>query len=355
MKFIAVGDLSRGFPAHEAVARQEGRGMSLRLAIACVIILVAANCVAAAVTSAQQDPNRAMVLIQSPVEVDGPWIKLGDIAKIDGQPTELISTLKDIEIGRAALPGYTRIITLDSIKVRLRQARVDLGRVEVRAPDDITILTRAITVSGRDIAEEARRFVAETAAQPGVDVKVEISRIPGDLYLPVGQPNFQVKTTSTSKFPGRTTLMVAIFLDGVQCKLVPVSVDVRFIAPVVVASRTIQRYEVINPDMVRVEKQEIHNPNSLAASTVEDVLGKVASRTIPAGSVIERDIIANPPVISRGMRVTIVATRGSVTITASGEALEDGQVGQIIRVKNLDTARQVQAIVRDSSTVEVSL
>lgn len=308
---------------------------------------------ATAAAATMEAPGHVVITIDSPVDVDGPWIRLGDIARIEGDTAGISTDLGAIEIGRAALPGMTRTITLNSIKVRLRQAHVDPVRVEVRAPDRITVLTRSVIVPGRGIADEAKRFAERNVSWPGAEVKVEVTRLPEDVLLPVGEVSLSVDAMPTTRLPGNTTLMVVIMLDGKPYKKVPVPVDVKLVGQVVVAARTIKRYEVISRDAVRVETRDISQLYNGAIPSIEEVVGKCATRTIQPGSPIEQDCLEKAPVMTRGTRVTILAVKGGVRVTAIGEALEDGQEGQVIRVRNLDTNRQIQGVVRDAATVEV--
>ncbi|HHY47241.1 MAG TPA: flagellar basal body P-ring formation protein FlgA [Firmicutes bacterium] len=300
-------------------------------------------------------PGHVLIIIDSPVDVDGPWIRLGDIARIEGDTAGISADLGAIELGRAALPGRTRTITLNSIKVRLRKAHVDPVKVELRAPERITVLTRSTVVTGRGIADEAKKFAEQNVSWPGAEVKVEVTRLPEDILLPVGDVSLSVNTMPTTRLPGNTTLMVTVLFDGKPYKNVPVPLDVKVVGQVVVAARTIRRYEVITEDAVRVEKRDISQFYDKAVSSVDEVIGKWAARTIQPGYPIERDCLEEAPVVTRGMRVTIVAEKGGVRVTGIGEALEDGHEGQVIRVRNLDTNRQVQGIVRDAATVEVIL
>ncbi len=51
--------------------------------------------------------------------------------------------------------------------------------------------------------------------------------------------------------------------------------------------------------------------------------------------------------------VRLVARIGSVQVTARGEAVEDGRLGQIVRVRNIDSSRIVSGRLMENNVVEV--
>ena len=58
-------------------------------------------------------------------------------------------------------------------------------------------------------------------------------------------------------------------------------------------------------------------------------------------------------VVQSGRQVRIVAAIGNVRASASGEARQNGRVGEIIRVYNQVTRKMLRAKVIDEQTVEV--
>ena len=59
--------------------------------------------------------------------------------------------------------------------------------------------------------------------------------------------------------------------------------------------------------------------------------------------------------INKKAPVTILVKEGLMQLTAQGRALEDGQVGESIKVMNVYSNKTVYAVVVDENLVEVSL
>jgi flagella basal body P-ring formation protein FlgA len=54
-------------------------------------------------------------------------------------------------------------------------------------------------------------------------------------------------------------------------------------------------------------------------------------------------------------RVTVVARAGALCITAAGEALQEGRLGQTVQVQNVDSKKILTARVTGPTTVEIEL
>ena len=68
-------------------------------------------------------------------EIKGDKIQLGKIATISGGDSELIKKLRAIVISKAPLPGKSRMIDEDYIKIRLKQNDIDLSQIRLLAPE----------------------------------------------------------------------------------------------------------------------------------------------------------------------------------------------------------------------------
>ena len=84
------------------------------------------------------------------------------------------------------------------------------------------------------------------------------------------------------------------------------------------------------------------------------ILGLQAKRTVRPGQVIYASSISKPVLVKRGNKVLIVAKSPTIEITCPGVAVENGRLGDFVRVKNVQTKRVIIARVRDSHTVYVN-
>jgi flagellar basal body P-ring formation protein FlgA len=83
------------------------------------------------------------------------------------------------------------------------------------------------------------------------------------------------------------------------------------------------------------------------------LVGKKLRMTVRAGAPIKSNQLVNVPVIVSGQLVTIIAENAGVRITVSGRARSAGGVGDLIRVQNTVSNKEITARILDASTVEI--
>ena len=95
----------------------------------------------------------------------------------------------------------------------------------------------------------------------------------------------------------------------------------------------------------------------LSRGTIKDLqvaIGSKLKRTLKAGSPLKRRDLFIPKLIKRGAIVTLTFHRGGISLSAEGEALVDGQRGDIVRVKNLKSKKIVTGRVIGVNQVDVA-
>ena len=91
------------------------------------------------------------------------------------------------------------------------------------------------------------------------------------------------------------------------------------------------------------------------ASSMAQVEGMVARRTLLPGRVIPVSSVREPYVVERGSTVTMVFSNNGLTITAPGTPLKPGAVGDFVQVRNLNTGVMVSGTVMADGTVRVAV
>jgi flagella basal body P-ring formation protein FlgA len=118
-----------------------------------------------------------------------------------------------------------------------------------------------------------------------------------------------------------------------------------------VAAKDIAAGALLGPDNVRIETTQADSPSP---AEPPPVLGMVAAAAIPAGTVIQPSLMKAPPavVVVRRNQTVVMKIRGEgFTITVVGQAMQDGRLGDLIRVQNVDSRRVVTARVQEDGSV----
>ena len=84
------------------------------------------------------------------------------------------------------------------------------------------------------------------------------------------------------------------------------------------------------------------------------IVGKAARLTLLPGHAIPFSGISNRKLVSNGAEVRLVFSEGDLIITATGSALQDGSIGDMVKVRNDDSGVTVTGAVQPDGSVQVS-
>lgn len=135
---------------------------------------------------------------------------------------------------------------------------------------------------------------------------------------------------------GRVSVMVTC-PDATRYIQINVSVH----GSVVVAKEAMQRGEVISEQDIKLKPGILSEVHRNALDNLSDVVGMTLLVTADADQVITQNMIKAPVLVERNQVVTISAAGGGFNISRTVTALENGAMGEVIRVRmdNRETIR----------------
>lgn len=89
---------------------------------------------------------------------------------------------------------------------------------------------------------------------------------------------------------------------------------------------------------------------------VEDratIVGKIARLTLLPGHAIPYDGVSNRKLVANGAEVKLIYADGGLLIMTTGAALQDGSIGEVVRVRNTDSGVTVSGAVQPDGSVKV--
>lgn len=123
---------------------------------------------------------------------------------------------------------------------------------------------------------------------------------------------------------------------------------------VVVAKRVIYPRDIIRSDMVRETQRFV--PDGSEASFINRrniIVGKMSVRTLLPGTPIRLGQVIVPFAVKHGRSVNIRFEDKGIVIVANGIALQSGSIGNLIRVRNVDSGTIISAVVVSPNTVRI--
>lgn len=137
-------------------------------------------------------------------------------------------------------------------------------------------------------------------------------------------------------------------------RTMPVWASVRIVEerPVLMATHEIKNRSTILPEDVSIVRVAI-NPFIPHFEAPENVVGHLARKTIPGGSVMSEMLIAVAPDIEQGETAHISATSGFTSITFDAVARTSGRKGDRVVFLNPESRRTFRALVDGKGTAHV--
>lgn len=118
--------------------------------------------------------------------------------------------------------------------------------------------------------------------------------------------------------------------------------------------------ETQTPGLIRLENFQLENRNVLtltseAAPSSELSKDLILIRGVAKGEPLFLNNLKTPLAVTRGSPITALVQSGPLVITMKALALENGSIGQAIRIQNIQTKKEIIGKVIQEGTVEIPL
>ncbi len=184
-------------------------------------------------------------------------------------------------------------------------------------------------------------------------IDIEISNLDPRLQIHACASPLDTRLNQQQRPVGRVTVRVECSdADNSWTRHVPAMI--RVYTPVLVSTRTLQRGEIPGSGDFQMQEMELSAIRQTALRSAEEAAGMQARRTIPAGTAMTAEMLTPAILVERGDSVTITAERGGISIRQQGVAMQNGEMGGRISVRNTSSDRVVQAVVTGNGQVSVN-
>lgn len=295
------------------------------------------------------------VNIEEQARVNGPFIELGQIARISGDDEEANQRLRRIQIGDAPVPGGSFSLTKENIVMRLTAAGADMTGTNWNIPAMVTIVGDSQLISSQLLIDKAVEAIRQQVG-PGINkedlVITHIGRVQ-DVTAPVGDAVLAVSLPYGIRYNTPVTASIAVTVNGQAVLKVGLKFNVKLYRQVAVATTQMNARDAFTENSLRYERMDTGQIPPGFYVDKSKIVGLTARRLIMPGMVITDSMVNRPVLVKRGDAVILVALQGDMEITAAGQSMQDGYEGQLIRVKNVSSNKIVLGKVMDANRVQV--
>ncbi len=193
----------------------------------------------------------------------------------------------------------------------------------------------AQTVSAAAVRDVVASYI-KASLPPSLETSINFEDLKKSYPVGYKQCDLVVASANSVTLKGLVTFLVKARPSGREegyTQVIPVTVRIRTFQKVLVASQTISPHSEIERDdinTVRAETTDLQNP----VSSLSELKGKWSTRWIQGGKVLTFDMFTDEPIVKRGQEITIIFRTKNITVRDQGSALQDGKLGDVIRVAN---------------------
>ncbi len=277
-------------------------------------------------------------------------VKLADVAEIRG-PAEIVRKLGEVSVAPAPMPGQAKNIDLSSLKARLKTAGLD-KTADISGPSKLIIVGKATKFDATELVEYAKSYLITLLPAGDRTYEIEVQREPRELVVVGEVADLRPRLLGMAPRFGTNTIALDAVVNDKVVATTSVALVVKAVAKVLVATTAIRQGEIISETNTTWQTRDITKLQNVIEAGNE-VTGRIARRSITAGTPITTADVADPPVVLNGETVTLTVICGAVTIRTTAEAKQDGKVGDVIWIKPLPSDQEVRAKVVGSGMVEM--
>ena len=144
-----------------------------------------------------------------------------------------------------------------------------------------------------------------------------------------------------------------VFNNGKYEKKIFIKAKVRIFKPIVVAQKNIAQGKIILTDNLSLENKEIYSLNGQYFYSLSNISGKQSKINIKSGRAIESWMLRNLPEVQKNDKILLIVTDKNVHVSVDGIAIQDGYLGDKIRIKRNGYAKLLTGKVIGLKKVEI--
>ncbi len=276
----------------------------------------------------------AEVIFPSAVEISPRvLITAFDVVETKNMDTELADILKAVHLGNA---DTSRILKKDLIsKLRHIKAKFVL-------PSELKILRSRHPVSRMELERKIKNHLTRSCAD--CDLQIQVSSVPMNVSSD-WELDLNVDLT-------KTAVMIPIRSIFQNEKKGWVVGEIKRYQSVPVLNRSVRSGDLITADLLSLEKRQLLNPREVIVSS-EHMLGMQAARFLNAGQIISYSDLKKEMVLKKGQMVKAIAGHAFFEISISAQVEESGSIGDMIKIKNMDSQKIVAARIIEKGLVRI--
>jgi flagella basal body P-ring formation protein FlgA len=250
-------------------------------------------------------------------------VTVGDVARLSGGDAASRERIAALDLADLPARGAGLTVSRRAVEYRLRLAGFDPPDFQVVGAERIGITAARRALSAEEVVAAARAELLRLLPADGMTAELARPLVVKLPEVPAGETvSVQARPHGPVSAPGKVQMDVTLSAGGERLLAFALLFDVKGPA----------------------------TPHTLPSTTLTPT---APGPIVPATAVTP--VSAGEVLVKARQRVRIVARAGALSVTAVGEAMQDGRAGQAVQVQNVDSKKILTARVTGPAAVEVEL
>ncbi|XGC81331.1 flagellar basal body P-ring formation chaperone FlgA [Bdellovibrio bacteriovorus] len=291
---------------------------------------------------------RPEVTIPSRVEISQRQLmRLSDIAEVTNANPELLSFLESIVIREDAreLLLSQKLESQEILKKVFAAMKSEPGLKKLnpsfKIPAEVHVAFSTTPISRQEIERKLLNNLRTRCSECEYKVTIQSTPVPSSKQWEL----------DFSELTGKGGFLLPV-RDGDQKQLKWISGTIRVSQLTPVANRLILQNERVQPGDVRMAMTDVTYSKDTVLR-IEDIQGQLAVRSLPLGTPVWSSDLKREPAAKRGQIVKAILGDESFEVSVNMQAEDNGFVGDLVKVKNLETQKVLSGIVIEKGVVKL--
>ena len=283
------------------------------------------------------------IKIKHETTVLGQKIYLRDLTYKDIKPS-----LSVIQLATSPLPGHYKYLYREEIKRKLTKSGVKNIK-QFKIPQKIKVIRAGKNIDKTIIMNQILQVLKKIIPE-AVFTSIYVGR--SSFIAPLGELQFTAKARDFKAESGNWSGKIIVSVGAEKVLEIPVSARFSIYRKLPVAAENLISGTVLKSSLIKYRKIDVTKYHNLI-TTPSILSGGKLLRNMKEGEPFVKYSIKPKTVVKRRRRVTIVVKMGNIRAKAYGIAMQNGALGEMIKVKNVRSGKIVKGIVTATGEVTV--
>ncbi|MEZ5338435.1 MAG: flagellar basal body P-ring formation chaperone FlgA [bacterium] len=318
--------------------------MPERLIIIAAIFIITGLCLSGRAIAAE------LLSLELPgsIELDGSSYTVGDVVSSHSGREDFWQAIRAEELG--SLHGASSTVLDPQAMLATLAARgYDWRLIGLSGAREVRISRRGCVVS----AQRIREFIeAEVSLNLGCDLS--LIEKPGQAIedIHVNEADCSLRLGYTAESAGSLPVSVEVVSNGRVLQSLMLARVLDFRVPAVRTLVALSRDMTLDGSILAAEATDCR-PGMSICTDPQLITGLVATRSLPAGSLISPELLRRPWDVQRRELVQLVYSGSGLSCSAEAEAMADGRTGDTITVRRTEDGEKFLATIIAAGKVEI--